>query len=567
MINTPRFWLISSIVIALIMTTPIWVLVSFLFEPGNDNWQHLLDTLLPDYISNSILLMIGVSIGTLLLGVPSAWLISHYDFIGRRWLHWALLLPLAMPAYISAYTYTGLLEFEGPVQSYLRELYGFSASNWFPEIRSLEGAMILFSLVLYPYVYLLSRSGFGSQSQQALEVSRTLGAGPIESFFKVALPMARPAIIAGVTLALMETLADFGAVQHFGVDTFTTGIYRTWSGFGDTTTAAQLSLVLLVFVAALIIIERGSRKQQRYFSASNKSPSMSLIKLSASKSWLAFSFCLFPIILGFAVPSGMLLFWSITTADTNWNSDFFGLAWNSFTLAFITAIVTLSIAVFLAYAKRVTGSKNVKKSVTLAHLGYAIPGTVLAIAILIPLAWLDKEINKFMAQYFDLSIGLLLSGTLFALVLAYSIRFLSVALQSVESGLQSIKPTIDDSAKTLGASNWYILGKIHLPLMKTSLLTALILVFVEVLKELPTTLILRPFNFDTLSIRAYEMASDERLADAGLPALLIVLTSLIPVIILSKLMNQDLSVKKLNKPNVSLTVPTTIDVKKEATSA
>lgn len=567
MINTPRFWLISSIVIALLMTTPIWVLVSFLFEQGNENWQHLRETLLPEYIQNSIILMLGVAVGTLLLGVPTAWLISHYRFVGSHWLHWALLLPLAMPAYISAYTYTGLLEFEGPVQSYFRELYGFAASQWFPEIRSLEGAIILFSLVLYPYVYLLSRSGFGSQSQQALEVSRTLGAGPLTRFFRIALPMARPAIIAGVTLALMETLADFGAVQHFGVDTFTTGIYRTWSGFGDTTTAAQLSLVLLVFVASLIAIERWSRKQQRYFSGSNKNQSVDLIQLSGTQSWLAFGLCFLPILFGFLVPSGMLLYWSISTADTHWNSEFFGLAWNSFTLALITALVTLLIAVFLAYAKRITSSDKVKNAVTLAHLGYAIPGTVLAIAILIPLAWLDNGLNQIMSQYFGVSTGLLLSGTLFALVMAYSVRFLSVALQSVESGLQNIKPTIDDSARTLGSTNWRIISQIHLPLLKTSLLTALILVFVEVLKELPTTLILRPFNFDTLAIRAYEMASDERLADAGLPALLIVLTSLIPVIILSKLMSRPSKNRKAIKTQTPLAEPLQHETKKEATHA
>ena len=559
---TPRFWLILSVVIALLMTTPIWVLASFIFESGNENWHHLVDTLLPDYISNSIWLMIGVSIGTLILGVSSAWLISHYQFLGSSWLHWALLLPLAVPAYISAYTYTGLLEFEGPLQSYLRELYGLQVSNWFPEIRSLGGAMVLFSLVLYPYVYLLGRSGFGSHSQTALEASRTLGAGPVKSFFTVALPMARPAIIAGVTLALMETLADFGAVQHFGVDTFTTGIYRTWSGFGDTTTAAQLSIVLLVFVATLILIERWSRKQQRYFTCGNKEGHCELIKLHGAKSVMAFIACFIPVLLGFLVPSGMLLFWSITTAETNWNSEFFSLAWNSFTLAFITALVTLFIAIILAYAKRISNSNQVSKTVYAAHMGYAIPGTVLAIAILIPLSWLDNSINQLMTDYFGISTGLLLSGTLFALVMAYSIRFLSVALQSVESGLQRIKPSIDDSARTLGTSDWNIISRIHIPLMQSSLLTALILVFVEVLKELPTTLILRPFNFDTLSIRAYEMASDERLADAGLPALLIVLTSLIPVMILSKLMQNNQNKQKHIEP-APLVSPSHVDLEKD----
>jgi len=533
--TTSRFWVFASILIALLMTTPIWVLVSFIFEPGNENWQHLLNTLLPDYVLNSILLMIGVALGTLLLGIPSAWLISHYRFFGSRWLHWALLLPLAMPAYIIAYTYTGVLEFEGPVQSWLRAIFSPEISNWFPEIRSLGGAIVLFSFVLYPYVYLLSRSAFGSQSQQALEVSRTLGVSPLRSFFNIAVPMARPAIIAGITLALMETLADFGAVQHFGVDTFTTGIYRTWSGLGDTTTSAQLSLVLLIFVASLILIERWSRKQQRYFTQ-NKSDKAVLSPLQGSKSYFAFAVCFLPVLLGFLIPALQLLYWAFVTAETSWNAEFFELVQNSFTLAILTAVITLALAVFLVYAKRISPSPKVRQSVQLSHLGYAVPGTVLAIAILIPLANMDKWIDDFMFDNFQISTGLLLSGTLFALVLAYSIRFISIALQTVESGLQSIKPNMDDSAKSLGASNWTILTKIHLPLMQGSLFTALLLVFVEVMKELPTTLILRPFNFDTLAIRAYEMASDERLADAGLPSLLIVLTSLIPVILLSRLM-------------------------------
>lgn len=534
--SSAQRWLIVAILIALLMTTPIWVLVSFIFENGNDNWHHLLNTLLPDYIINSLILMIGVTLGTLLLGVPTAWLVSHFQFIGSRWLHWALLLPLAMPAYISAYTYTGLLDFAGPVQTVLRESLGHQASHWFPEIRSIGGAILLFSFVLYPYVYLLSRSAFGSQSQKAIEIGRTLGAGPFKSFFNIAMPMARPAIIAGVTLALMETLADFGAVKHFGVDTFTTGIYRTWSGLGDTTTAAQLSLILLVFVAILILIERWSRKQQRYFMDSQQSHTAPKTKLHGNKNFLALVVCLVPILFGFIIPSGQLLYWSVTTAETQWNSEFFSLAWNSFYLAFITALVTLVIAILLAYAKRLNPLNQVKQSVYLAHLGYAIPGTVLAIAILIPLSWLDKTLDNFMFSQFEISTGLLLTGSLFALVFAYSVRFLSLALQTVESGLQSIKPNMDDAAKTLGARGWRVLKTIHLPLMRGSLLTALLLVFVEVLKELPTTLILRPFNFDTLAIRAYEMASDERLADAGLPALFIVLTSLIPVIFLSQLM-------------------------------
>lgn len=535
----PNKWLVITVALTLLMTTPIAVLLGFLFEPTTPNWEHLADTLLPVYIQNSLWLMLGVTVGTLVLGVPSAWLISQYRFFGKRFLHWALLLPLAIPAYIIAYTYTGLLEFEGPVQSYLRTLYPVQTVNaWFPEVRSLGGAILMFSLVLYPYVYLLSRTAFAQHSHVALEASRTLGAGPWRSFYRIALPMARPAIIAGLTLALMETLADFGTVQHFGVDTFTTGIYRTWTGFGDTTTTAQLSLLLLAFVTVLIAIELWSRKQARYFSSAKHGETPAAIQLTGARSAAAFAFCLIPVMAGFLIPALQLLSWSFTTAETGLTSEFFELVWNTFSLAFATALITLTIALLMAYAKRIHQSPAVNTSTRIATLGYAVPGTVLAIAVIIPFAWIDNTLDSWMRSTFNISTGLLLSGTLFALIFAYSFRFLSVALQTVDTGLTRIKPSMDESARTLGAGRGRILFRIHLPLLKTTLLTAFILVFVEVLKELPATLILRPFNFNTLSVRAYEMAADERLADAGLPALLIVATGLIPVIYLSKLIGK-----------------------------
>ncbi|WP_238696391.1 ABC transporter permease [Thiomicrorhabdus sediminis] len=532
-------WFMATLLITLLLTTPLWVLLSFLFEPTNANWAHLADTLLPDYIINSLWLMFGVTIGALLLGVPSAWLISQYQFPGKDVFHWALLLPLAMPAYIIAYTYTGLLEFEGPVQSYLRQFFAAqTVTSWFPEVRSLGGAVVMFSLVLYPYVYLLARAAFAANGQQLMNASRTLGCGPYQSFFKVALPMARPAIIAGLTLALMETLADFGTVQHFGVDTFTTGIYRTWTGFGDTTTTAQLSLLLLGFVLTLMLVEHWSRKKAQYFSQGRKSNDNSLNVLNGRQALIAILICSMPILFGFIVPGLQLLYWAFTTAEYGLNSEFIGLIWNSFYLAFITASLTLLLALMLAYANRLANHKAVAGISRFATLGYSIPGVVIAVAVIIPLAGLDQLINKWTMAQFDYQVGLILSGTLFALVFAYMFRFLSVALQSVDAGLKQVKPSLENSARTLGASRWRIIRQIHFPLLQTSLISAFILVFVEVLKELPTTLILRPFNFNTLSVRAYEMASDERLADAGLPALLIVATGIIPVILLSKLIGK-----------------------------
>ncbi|MCF6298405.1 MAG: iron ABC transporter permease [Thiomicrorhabdus sp.] len=539
MIKYLNRWSILTAIAALLLTVPLWVLVSFVFEPTNDNWTHLSDTLLPEYIINSLWLMLGVTIGTLLLGIPSAWFISQYQFFGKSVLHWALLLPMAIPAYIIAYTYTGLLEFEGVVQTALRTVFDTQTVNaWFPEIRSLGGAIVMFSLVLYPYVYLLARTSFANQSQSVMHASRTLGAGPYKTFFKVALPIARPAIIAGLTLALMETLADFGTVQYFGVPTFTTGIYRTWTGFGDTTTTAQLSILLLVFVTILMMVEFWSRKQAKYFTGNNAPLAKTLPTLTGTRGAIAFLICLLPILFGFIIPALQLLDWSINVASTQLNAEFLNLVWNSFSLAFVTAFITITIALLFLYVKRVQNNPITDNAVRIAGLGYAIPGTVIAVAVIIPFAWFDNTLDSWSREHLNISTGLLLSGTLFALVFAYCFRFLSVALQSIGSGLSQIKPSMDESAKTLGANNWTILKRIHIPLLSSSLITAFILVFVEVLKELPTTLILRPFNFNTLSVRAYEMAADERLADAGLPALLIVITGLIPVIILSKLIGK-----------------------------
>lgn len=532
-------WFFLTLLVTLLLTSPVWLLLSFLFEPTNENWTHIAETLLSEYIINSLILMFGVSIGTLLIGVSTAWLITQHDFFGSRILHWALLLPLAMPAYIIAYTYTGLLDFAGPVQEILRPLFGMAfMRDWFPEIRSLGGAILMFSLVLYPYVYLLARSAFASNSQAIIDTSKTLGANPVKIFFKVALPMARPAIIAGLTLALMETLADFGTVEYFGIPTFTTGIYRTWTGFGDTTTTAQLSLLLLAFVVALMAVEYWSRRQAKYFSHAQKGTKAIKSLLTGKKAFFAFSICFLPIILGFIIPALQLLNWSIMTADTSFNSEFFTLMWNSFYLAFFTAIIAVTIALLLGYSKRIQKHKLIEFLVKLTTLGYAIPGTVIAVAVMIVFTSVDHALDSFMDEYFNISTGLLLSGSLFILIFAYTFRFLSVSMQTIDSGLERIKHSMEESALSLGATRWKVLTKIHFPLLSTSLLTAFLLIFVEVLKELPTTLILRPFNFNTLSVRAYEMASDERLADAGLPALLIVLTGLIPVIILSRIIGK-----------------------------
>ena len=526
-------WLrIFAVVIAGLISLPVVIILSYIANANGELWQHLIDTVLNDYLLNSLLLLLGVGAGVLLLGVPTAWLTSMCSFPGRRLLSWALLLPLAMPAYIIAYTYAGLLDFAGPVQTWIRDLTGLSYGDyWFFEIRSLGGAIIMMSLVLYPYVYLMARAAFLEQSVSSIEVGCSLGYSRWQAMWSLALPMARPAIIAGLSLALMETLADYGTVQYYGVSTFTTGIFRTFYGYGDTAAAAQLAASLLAFVILLVLLERYSRRRARYHSAAESRARADLIPLSGSKALMASLICLSPLMFGFIIPATQLLLWAIFEAEPlGW--DFVGLAWNSLSLAFLAAIIAVTLAIILSYAKRTKPIKPVRMVLAMAGFGYALPGTIIAIGVLIPLAWLDHRLMDVFDSLGWGSSGLLLSGSLVALLFAYTVRFLAVALGSVQSGLEKIKPSLDHVGRSMGHSPLDILRKIHVPLMRSSILTAVLIVFVDVLKELPATLILRPFNFNTLAVRAYELASDERLVDAAPASIMIVLVGLIPVLML-----------------------------------
>lgn len=528
-------WLLAILFIAFLFSLPTLTIFSFVFQSATDSWQHLKDTVLTEYVTHSILLVLGVTFGTLSMGVTTAWLTSMCAFPGKKLFVWTLLLPLAMPAYIIAYTYTGMFDFAGPVQTQLREWTGWGYGDyWFPEVRSLGGAMAMLSLVLYPYVYLLARAAFLEQSVCVIEVSRSLGCGPVCSFFRVALPLARPAIVAGLSLALMETLADYGTVSYFGLSVFTTGIFRTWFGLGDGVAAAKLSAMLLVFVFALVVIERGSRKQARYHHTSNKYSKLPEYQLTGFHAIIATIACALPVIFGFLLPGSQLAYWAVITFEEMVDSSFIILTMHSVLLALSAAILSLILALILAYGKRLMNQKTVVAAVRISGMGYAIPGTVIAVGIIIPFAWLDNTIDAFFREHFNISTGLLLSGTLFAVMFAYIVRFLAVSLQTVESGLGKIKYSMDDAARSLGYTPIETLRKIHMPLMKGTLLTSVLIVFVDVMKELPATLILRPFNFNTLAVRAFELASDERLADSASAAIMIVLAGLIPVILLSK---------------------------------
>ena len=534
-----RLWQPGIVLVALLFSIPVLTIGGFIFEPSGDNWRHLKETVLGEYLANSALLVLGVTAGTLSIGVSTAWLTALCRFPGKRILVWALLLPLAMPAYIIAYTYTGMFDFAGPVQTWLRELTGWGYGDyWFPEIRSLGGAMLMLSLVLYPYVYLLARAAFLEQSICVLEVSRTLGCGAWCSFYRVALPLARPAIVAGLSLALMETLADYGTVSYFGLGVFTTGIFRTWFGLGDSVAAAKLASLLLLFVFSLVVIERLSRKQARYHHTTNKYSQLPEYQLSGWKALVATVMCSLPVIFGFLLPAGQLSVWAIQTWDTMVDESFLWLTLNTVLLGLSAALLAVLLALFLAYGKRMIGGGLVNASIRVAAIGYAIPGTVVAVGIIIPFAWLDNSIDAFMREHFGYSSGLLLSGTLFAVMFAYMVRFLAVSLQTVESGLGKIRPSMDDASRSLGYRPRETLVKVHMPLMKGSILTALLIVFVDVMKELPATLILRPFDFNTLAVRAFELASDERLADSSSAALMIVAVGLLPVIYLSRSISQ-----------------------------
>lgn len=524
----------SILLIALVISLPVLIVAGFAFVPANEIWTHLANTVLRDYISNSLALMLGVAIGTLLLGVSSAWLTAMCQFPGRRYFEWALLLPLAMPAYIIAYTYTGMLDVAGPVQSHIRALTGWAYGDyWFPEIRSLAGAMAMLSFVLYPYIYLLTRAAFLNQSLCVLDVSRTLGNNTWQTFFRVALPLARPAIAAGLSLALMETLADYGTVQYFGIATFTTGIFKTWFGLDNVAAAAQLAAVLLVFVTVLIFTERYQRKKSRYHHTSQRHQALKRIQLNKGRGLAAFSLCLIIFCLGFGLPVGQLIFWFFTTSESILDAHYIALLKNSLTLASITAIIALGVALLLGYGKRLRHHKIIKAAITVAGMGYAIPGAVIAIGVMVPFAWFDQWLDSTLTQSLGISSGLLLSGSIAALIFAYIVRFLAMSLQTVESGLGRIKLSMDEAAQSMGLSGIETIKRVHMPMLKGSLLTAILLVFVDVLKELPATLILRPFNYNTLAVRAYELASDERLIDAAPAALTIVIIGLIPVILLS----------------------------------
>jgi len=529
-------WTVGGLMIAAVVMVPLMAVAGLAMGSSDDIWSHLASTVLPHYVRTTLLLITGVGVGTLVIGAGTAWLVTMYRVPGRGIFEWALLLPLAVPAYVIAYVYTDVLEYAGPVQGLLRATFGWTsaADYWFPEIRSLGGAVAMMSLVLYPYVYLLARAAFIDQSVCALEVGRTLGAGPWRNFRRIALPLARPAVAVGVSLALMEALNDFGTVDYFAVATFTAGIYDVWLNMNSTAGAAQLASVLLLFVLALVVVERMARRQRRFHHMSTRYRTLPCHPLSPTGRWLAFAACLLPLLLGFVVPASLLLVYTLETTATGATASFLGYAANSVLLSGSAAGIAVIVGLILAYGVRLHENPALRVATRIAGVGYAVPGAVLAIGVLVPMAAFDNAVDGLARQYLGVSTGLLLSGTVVVVVFGYVARFLALSLGSVEAGLARITPAMDDVARTLGCAPAATLRRVHLPMMKGSIATAALLVFVDGMKELPMTMLLRPFNFDTLATYVHQLASDELLEECAPGALLIVLVGVLPVILLSR---------------------------------
>ncbi|WP_144777148.1 ABC transporter permease [Marinobacter maritimus] len=534
--RTSRRWLFSAILTTAIVALPVLSVIFLAFFPDENIWPHLLETTLPRYLVTTLKLMTGVGAITLVIGLSTAWAVTMCEFPGRKFFEWAMLLPFAVPAYVIAYVYTSLLDYAGPVQGALRDLFGWAnaADYWFPEIRSLEGATLMLGLVLYPYVYLLARAAFLEQSPSLFAVSRSLGHSALSTFFKVVLPIARPAVAVGLSLVLMETLNDFGTVDFFAVQTLTAGLFDTWMNLGNLGGAAQIATTMLVFVVILVTLERYSRRRQQQFAARDNRDPIHRFTMSFPRQLICVAVCAVPVILGFVIPGVTLGVYAWEYFDESWNPDFVRNTLNSLFLSGTAALTTLLIGVTLAYSRRLHNTRGMQVLMRLSSLGYAMPGAVLAVGVIVPLAGFDNWLDSLMRDYFGFSTGLLLSGSAFAIVFAYTVRFLAVSAGSVESALQKITPSMDMASRSLGNSPGKTLVKVHLPMLRGTLITAALVVFVDCMKELPATLILRPFNFETLATYVYQFASDERLYHSALPALIIVLAGIVPIILMSR---------------------------------
>ena len=515
--------------ILLFFLAPILIILSSVFADYSENWSHIYEYVLGDYILNSLILVSGVSLIVMIIGSLTAWLVSNYQFFGKRFFEWGLILPLAIPPYILAYTFTGLFDSYGTMNEIARSLFNLEQNEMlFPNIRNIYGAIIVFSFTLYPYVYLICRTAFLNQSRSMFEVGRTLGLSQASIFLKLALPLVRPALIAGTMIVAMETLSDFGAVDHFAISTFTTGIFRTWYGMYDLTTAMQLASMLLIFITFCLVIERTSRKNANYSTIGSNFKPTQVTRLGSLGSFVCFFVCFIPIFIGFILPILEILNWSLRFNTSFFNEQFFSISLNTVLLSILSAILCTFIAMIINFSIRYKNSSVIKSINPFLNIGYAVPGLILAVGIVQLFVFLDNNILNSFEGYF-------LTGSLFGLIFAYIIKSYALANSTYEAGYQKISQTIDDSARVLKSTGLNLLFRVHFPILKTSFFTSLLLVTSEVVKELPATLILRPFNFETLAVSTYIYASEERMVEAAAPATAIILIGLIPIFFISQM--------------------------------
>ncbi len=524
-----RLWRAASLLVVLVVSAPVLVLAAAWLAPAGEIWRHLADTLLGELLVNTLVLMFGVGAGVFALGVGLAWLTAMCDFPGRRLFDWALMLPLAIPAYVLAFVAVALLDYSGPLQSGLRQAFG--AGFWFPPIRSAGGVIAVMVLAFYPYVYMLARAAFIGQGRSLFDTGRLFGLTPWGAFRRVALPMARPAVAAGVALALMEALADFGAVTVFNYDTFTTAIYKAWLGLFSLSAAAQLATVLLLFVLLALVGEQRLRGRARYH-ANPKAGHERMYRLTGARAAAAAAGCAGVLLLAFVLPVGQLLYWVWGGGYQDLDGRYARFFANTLLLGAGAALATVFFALLLSYTYRLKPDRLTGAAVRFATLGYALPGSVLAVGIMLSFVWIDRRLAALLQGWLGVDPGPLLAGSLLALILAYGVRFLAVAHGPIDSAFERIRPSIWQAARSLGAGNWAILWRVSIPLLRTGLLSAGLLVFVEVMKEMPATLLLRPFGWDTLATRIFELTSEGEWERAALPAVTLVLAGLVPVFLL-----------------------------------
>ncbi len=537
--NKHSLWKTSSGASTLLLVLPILAIFYTAIGETDDLFTHLMSTVMPTYIYNTVVLTAGVMLLSLILGIPSAWFMAMCKLPTEKWLQWALVLPLAMPGYIIGYIFTDWFDFAGPIQIFLRDITGWGPGEyWFPDIRTLSGATFVLSLVLYPYVYLLCRAAFMEQNVSLLQSARLLKCSPWESFWRISLPLVRPSIAVGLSLVAMETIGDFGTVSYFAVNTLTTAVYDTWLGYSNLNAAAKISAMMLMIVVLLLSAERYSRRKQKLFQSQFNSHEDFRYELQGWRKWGALIWCWGLVAVAFIFPLLQLIDYAITYFAQSWTPEFRAYAWNSLVVSVVAAIIGVAIALTVNFSQRVNGGRYSLAFMRLSSMGYAVPGTVLAIGVMVAVLFMDHRVNDIAKAMEWGRPGLIFSGSMFALIFAMVVRFSAVAIGSVESNLNKISPSLDMASRTMGCTPNTMLWRVHFPLVKRGALIAGLLVFIESMKELNAALLLRPFNFETLATYVYNFASDEHLELAALPAVLLVLVGLIPLVVVNRSLEQ-----------------------------